>query len=143
MLPTRHRSRSPRLLAFVPPSGDPVVLAPGEVVTPQANAPARPTEGRELQATTSSTPTEGRELQVPATTPAREAAPQSFVERHKSHLILGGAAVAVGLGVMALSCGSAPRDNPSCGPSCGCAPCRARHNPSRRSSRRGARRRSR
>lgn len=140
MLPTRHRSRSPRLLAFVPPSGDPVVLAPGEVVTAQTNAPANPTEGRELQAPTSSTPTEGRALQAPATPPA--IAPRGFFERHKSHLILSGAAVAVGLGVMALSCAaSAPRENPSCGPSCGCSPCRARYNPSRtRRGKRAARR---
>jgi len=30
----------------------------------------------------------------------------------------------------------ATRSNPSCGPSCGCAPCRARHNPSRTARRR-------
>jgi len=141
MHPRSRRFPAPRLLAFVP-AGDPVPPLPNEPATELA------TDGRAPQTPAQTSATEGRELQVPTQTPATvgrepQASPLAgFYQRHRTHLLLGGAVVAVGLAVWTLS-GDGARDNPSCGPSCGCAPCRARFrgNPSRaRRSRRAPRR---
>jgi hypothetical protein len=136
MHPRSRRFPAPRLLAFVP-AGDPVPALPNDLAT----------EGRPPQTPAQTSATEGREFQVPAQTPATigretQVSPLAgFYERHRTHLLLGGAAVAVGLAAWTLS--GDTRENPSCGPACGCAPCRARYrgNPSRtRRSKRAARR---
>lgn len=69
---------------------------------------------------------------------------RSFWQRHKHHILLGGAVVAVG-GAVALLSSSSTRDNPGCGcgPSCGCAPCRAKYHGARSNPSRGRRTKSR